>query len=60
MESSTGVAERLALGIEETHGDAASEYAAAVEGTDLEASGGLEIPIRRPAGDRLDQRKLRR
>lgn len=27
---------------------------------ELEASGGLEIPVRRPAGDRLDQRKLRR
>ena len=27
---------------------------------ELEASGGLEIPVRRPAGVRLDQRKLRR
>jgi len=27
---------------------------------ELEASGGLNIPVRRPAGDRLDQRKLRR
>jgi N-acetylglucosamine-6-sulfatase len=27
---------------------------------ELEASGGLNLPIRRPAGDRLDQRKLRR
>ena len=28
--------------------------------TELEASGGLLIPVRPPAGDRLDQRKLRR
>jgi len=27
---------------------------------ELEASGGLVVPIRRPAGERLDQRKLRR
>jgi N-acetylglucosamine-6-sulfatase len=27
---------------------------------ELEASGGLVLPVRRPAGDRLDQRKLRR
>ena len=27
---------------------------------ELDASGGLNIPVRRPAGDRLDQRKLRR
>ncbi|MFO7904055.1 MAG: sulfatase family protein [Planctomycetota bacterium] len=27
---------------------------------ELEASGGLTIPVRRPAGERLDQRKLRR
>ena len=27
---------------------------------ELEASGGMVIPVRRPAGDRLDQRKLRR
>jgi hypothetical protein len=27
---------------------------------ELDASGGLIIPVRRPAGDRLDQRKLRR
>jgi len=27
---------------------------------ELEASGGLRIPVRRPAGERLDQRKLRR
>ncbi len=27
---------------------------------ELEASGGLLIPVRRPAGERLDQRKLRR
>ncbi len=27
---------------------------------ELDASGGLTIPVRRPAGDRLDQRKLRR
>jgi N-acetylglucosamine-6-sulfatase len=27
---------------------------------ELEASGGLSIPVRRPAGERLDQRKLRR
>jgi N-acetylglucosamine-6-sulfatase len=27
---------------------------------ELEASGGLELPVRRPRGDRLDQRKLRR
>jgi N-acetylglucosamine-6-sulfatase len=27
---------------------------------ELEASGGLIIPVRRPAGERLDQRKLRR
>ena len=27
---------------------------------ELEASGGLNIPVRPPAGDRLDQRKLRR
>jgi N-acetylglucosamine-6-sulfatase len=27
---------------------------------ELEASGGLEIPVRRPRGDRLDQRKRRR
>jgi len=27
---------------------------------ELEASGGLHIPVRRPAGDRLGQRKLRR
>ena len=27
---------------------------------ELEAGGGLDIPVRRPAGDRLDQRKLRR
>jgi hypothetical protein len=26
----------------------------------LEASGGLNVPVRRPAGERLDQRKLRR
>ena len=25
---------------------------------ELEASGGLVLPVRRPAGDRLDQRKL--
>ncbi len=27
---------------------------------ELEASGGLVLPLRRPAGERLDQRKLRR
>jgi N-acetylglucosamine-6-sulfatase len=27
---------------------------------ELEASGGLDMPIRRPQGERLDQRKLRR
>ncbi len=27
---------------------------------ELDASGGLNLPVRRPAGDRLDQRKLRR
>jgi N-acetylglucosamine-6-sulfatase len=27
---------------------------------ELEASGGLQLPLRRPAGERLDQRKLRR
>ncbi|MBL7139403.1 MAG: sulfatase [Planctomycetes bacterium] len=27
---------------------------------ELEASGGLVVPVRRPAGERLDQRKLRR
>jgi len=27
---------------------------------ELEASGGLDIPVRRPLGERLDQRKLRR
>ena len=27
---------------------------------ELEASGGLGVPVRRPAGERLDQRKLRR
>ena len=27
---------------------------------ELEASGGLNIPVRVPRGDRLDQRKLRR
>lgn len=27
---------------------------------ELENSGGLDLPVRRPAGDRLDQRKLRR
>jgi len=27
---------------------------------ELEASGGLNLPVRRPAGERLDQRKLRR
>ena len=27
---------------------------------ELEVSGGLNLPVRRPAGDRLDQRKLRR
>jgi hypothetical protein len=27
---------------------------------ELEASGGLNIPVRVPAGERLDQRKLRR
>ena len=27
---------------------------------ELEASGGLILPVRRPSGERLDQRKLRR
>ena len=27
---------------------------------ELDASGGLILPVRRPAGERLDQRKLRR
>ena len=27
---------------------------------ELDASGGLMIPVRRPAGERLDQRKLQR
>jgi N-acetylglucosamine-6-sulfatase len=27
---------------------------------EMEASGGLNMPVRRPAGERLDQRKLRR